>query len=73
VARSRPPRTAVCVLRVEARGSAGVLITVTTTPDAASGLPGSTKAVASVEEAPTLVGRFLHAYKDENVYNNGTS
>jgi hypothetical protein len=62
----------VCVVRVEARGSTGVLITIMTTPDAASTSPGSTKAVASVEEALTLVSRFLHAYKDENVYNNGT-
>jgi hypothetical protein len=73
VTRSRPPRTAVCVLRVEARGSAGVLITVTTTPDVTATSPGCTKAVASIDEALTLVGRFLHAYKDENVYNNDTS
>ena len=62
-----------CVLRVEARGAADVLITVTTTPDITATSPGVTKAVASIDEALTLVGGFLRTYVSENVYNNGTS
>jgi len=73
VARSRRPRTAVCVLRVETRGAAGVLITITTTPDVAAASPGPTTAVASADEALTLVASFLRAYKQDNVYNNDTS
>jgi hypothetical protein len=55
------------------RGAAGVLITITTTPDVTTTSPGHAKAVASVDEALTLVGRFLHVFRDENVYNNDTS
>ena len=73
MARSRPPKAAVCILRVEMRGAAGVLITITTTPDVTTTSPGHAKAVASVDEALTLVGRFLHVFRDENVYNNDTS
>jgi hypothetical protein len=73
VTRSRPPRTAVCVLRIETRGADGVLITVTTTPDVTVTSPGRTKTVANVDEALALVARFLHAYKDGNVYNDGKS
>jgi hypothetical protein len=63
----------VCVLRVEARDSGGVLITVTTTPDVTATSPGRTSAVASVDEALTLVGRFLRGYQDGKVYNKDTS
>ena len=73
MARPRAPRTAVCVVRIEARGADGVLITVTTTSDVAAASPGHTTAVASVDEAVTLVGSFLRAYKQDNVYNNDTS
>jgi hypothetical protein len=73
VARSRPPRTAVCVLRVEARGDAGVLITVTTTPDVAVTSPGRTQTVARVDEALSLVASFLHGYDHDDVRDNGVS
>jgi hypothetical protein len=73
VARSRPTRTAVCVLRVEPRGEADVLITVITTPDVTATSPGHTQTAADVDEALSLVASFLHGYKHENVYNNGAS
>jgi hypothetical protein len=73
VARSRPTRTAVCVLRVEPQGEAGVLITVITTPDVAATSPGRTQTVANVDEALSLVAGFLAGYKHGNVYNNGAS
>jgi hypothetical protein len=63
MARSEPPRVAVCVLRVESRGEAGILITITTTPDVQTTVPGRTQSVAQAEEALALVARFLHDYE----------
>ncbi len=62
-----------CVLRVETRGEAGILITVITTPDVATTSPGRTQTVARADEALSLVARFLSAYEYGDVYNNGTS
>jgi hypothetical protein len=62
VVHSRPPRTAVCVLRVEKRGPAGILITVTTTLDIAVSPRGDARSVASYEEALSLVASFLREY-----------
>ena len=63
MARSEPPRVAVCVLRVENRGEAGILITITATPDVQTTVPGRTQSVAKAEEALALVARFLHDYE----------
>jgi hypothetical protein len=54
----------VCVLRIEARGDAGVLITMTTTPDVTMTTPGRVRSVATVEEALSLVAGFLREYND---------
>jgi hypothetical protein len=62
VAQSRPPKTAVCVLRVENVGPSGILITVTTTLDIAASPRGEARSVASYEEALSLVASFLHEY-----------
>src|SRR5260370_39730152 len=62
VVHSRPPSTAVCVLRVENRGPGGILITVTTTLDVAASPRGRTRHVASYEEALALVADFLREY-----------
>ena len=62
-----------CVLRVETRGTAGVLITVITTPDVTATSPGRTQTVAGVDEALALVARFLRGYESNNVYNSGAS
>ena len=59
VVHSRPVRTAVCVVRVENRGPAGILITVTTTLDIAASSRGEARSVASYEEALSLVASFL--------------
>lgn len=59
---SRPPRTAVCVLRVENHGPGGLRITVTTSLDIAASPRGQASSVASYEEALTLVARFLREY-----------
>ena len=61
--RSRPPRVAVCVLRVESRGETGVLITVTTTPDVRARAPGRTRSVTGSAEALALVAGFLDEYE----------
>ncbi len=60
--RSRSPKTAVCVLRVENRGPDGLLITVTTSLDIAASPRGAARPVASYEEALSLVASFLHEY-----------
>jgi hypothetical protein len=67
VARSRPHRTAVCVLRIETRGQAGVLITVITTPDVNTTSPGRTQTVARVDEALSLVAGFLHGFENGEI------
>lgn len=59
---SRPPSTAVCLLRVENRGPGGVLITVTSTLDIIASPRGDTRSVASYEEALSLVASFLREY-----------
>lgn len=61
--RARHAKTAVCVLRVESRGEAGVLITVTTTPDVSMTSPGQARSVADAAEALSLVASFLAEYE----------
>jgi hypothetical protein len=73
MARSVPPRVAVCVLRVESRGEIGVLITVTTTSDIRVRAPARTHSVAGVDEALELVAGFLHEYEHDEIPGNGTS
>ena len=68
---SRPPSTAVCLLRVENRGPGGVLITVTSTLDIIASPRGDTRSVASYEEALSLVASFLREYASHN--NSGTN
>jgi len=62
VVHSRPPRTAVCVLRVENRGPGGILITVTTTLDIAASPRAQAQPVATIEEALSVVAGFLREY-----------
>ena len=71
--RPRPPRTAVCVLRIESRGEAGVLITVTTTPDVNVRSPGKARSVADTAEALSLVASFLADYGHGKIAGTGTS
>jgi hypothetical protein len=71
--RVRPTKTAVCVLRVEGRGEAGVLITVTTTPDVSMRSPGKTRSVADAAEALSLVATFLADYGHGGVAGAGLS
>jgi hypothetical protein len=71
--RSGPPRVAVCVLRVESRGEAGVLITVTTTSDVRMTAPGRTQSVVGFAEALSLVSRFLEEYEHHQFNGNETS
>jgi hypothetical protein len=52
----------VCVLRVENRGSSGILITVTTTLDIAASPRAEVRSVASYEEALSLIASFLREY-----------
>ena len=60
--RSKLPRTAVCVLRVE-RGSSGQpVITVTSTLNVTEASPGEARSVASYDEALALVASFLLEY-----------
>ena len=59
---SRPPRTAVCVLRVEKRGPGEILISVTTTLDIAASPRGRAQSVATYEEALAVVANFLREY-----------
>jgi hypothetical protein len=73
VRRARPARTAVCVLRVESRGEAGVLITVTTTPDVSARSPDQTRSVADAAEALSLVANFLADYEHGERAGTGTS
>lgn len=70
--RAQPPETAVCVLRVESRGEAGVLITVTTTPDVSMRSPGKTRVVADAAEALSLVASFLADYEHRGIAGAGT-
>jgi hypothetical protein len=65
VVHSSPPRTAVCVLRVENRGPDGILITVTASLDIAAGSRGHAQPVASYEEALSLVANFLREYASQ--------
>lgn len=62
----QPHKTAVCVLRIEARGEAGVLITVIKTPDVNTITPGHARAVGSIDEALSLVAAFLCEYGQSN-------
>jgi hypothetical protein len=63
LSRVGPSKTAVCVLRVESRGEAGILITVTTTPDVDVKKPGRTQIVTRPDDALALVGSFLRGYE----------
>jgi hypothetical protein len=72
VRRARPPRTAVCVLRIESRGEAGILITVTTTPDVSMRSPGKTRLVADPAEALSVVASFLADYEHGGIAGAGT-
>lgn len=71
--RARPPRTAVCVLRVESRGETGVLITVITTPDVSMRSPGQIRSVPDAAEALSLVASFLANYEHGEIAGTGTS
>jgi len=63
----------VCVLRVERRGDAGVLITITTTPDVSVTSPGFARSVATPADALSLVATFLEEYEVTEILGNGTS
>jgi hypothetical protein len=73
VRRARPPKAAVCVLRVESRDEAGVLITVITTSDVSMRSPGQTRSVANATEALSLVARFLADYEHGEIAGTGMS
>jgi hypothetical protein len=73
VRRARSPRTAVCILRVESRGEAGVLITITTTPDVGTRSPAKTRSVANAAEALSLVASFLTDCEHGEIGCTGTS
>jgi hypothetical protein len=64
MAQSEIPRVALCVLRVESRGTPGLLITVTTSSDMRVTTPGRTTSVAEPEEALVLVAEFLREYQE---------
>jgi len=49
-------------VRVESRGPAGILITVTATLDIAASTRDEARSVTSYEEALSLVASFLHEY-----------
>jgi hypothetical protein len=72
VRRAGPPKTAVCVLRVESCGEAGLLITVTTTPDVSMRSPGKTRSVADAAEALSLVASFLAECEHGEITGTGT-
>jgi hypothetical protein len=61
--RTRPGRTALCVVRLEARGETGVLITITTTPDVNTIAPGRARTVGNVEEALSVLAGFLRGFQ----------
>jgi hypothetical protein len=66
MARSGPPKVAMCVVRIESRGEAGVLITVTTASNINVTAPGRSQSVAGPEEALALVAGFLREYQEKN-------
>jgi hypothetical protein len=68
-----PSRTGVCVLRVERRGAAGILITVTTAPDISLRSPGQSRSVADAAAALCLVAGFLADYEHGDSAGTGTS
>jgi hypothetical protein len=72
VRRARHAKTAVCVLRVERRGEAGILITVTTTPDVSLTSPGQARSVADAADALSLVASFLAEYEHGETADTGT-
>jgi hypothetical protein len=72
VARSKPSKTAVCVVRVEARGETGMLITVMTTPDVLATSAGHVQKVAGINEALSVVARFLRAFRPDGAYDDGS-
>jgi hypothetical protein len=63
VSRAGPPRTAVCVLRVEPRGPGEVLITVTISSNVSLVSQRRSKSVARVGDALSLVASFLREYE----------
>jgi len=67
MAQSEIPRVALCVLRVESRGTPGLLITVTTSSDISVTTPGRTTSVAGPEEALALVAEFLREFQGNTV------
>jgi hypothetical protein len=69
---SSRPRTAVCVLRIEERGAEGILVTLTTTLDIVTALRGTTRIVASYEQALALIAAFLREYASSEVSGNET-
>lgn len=70
MSRAWPPRTAVCVLRVEPRSDREILITVTVSPDVSLASRRRSKSVATVDDALSLVASFLREY--EHSENLGT-
>jgi hypothetical protein len=73
VSQAQSARTAVCVLRVESRSEAGILITITTTPDIRFTSPGLTRSVATTADALSLVATFLEECEVSEILGNGAS
>ena len=59
------PRVGMCVLRVERRGTDGVVITVTASSDISVTAPGRSQPVADVGQALALVAGFLREYLED--------
>ena len=58
-----PPRTAVCVLRVENQAGGRFLITVTTTLDISASQQACVQSVGEFDDALSLVASFLQEYE----------
>jgi hypothetical protein len=54
-----PTPTSVCIVRIEPRGGAAAMITVTVAPDVESGGPGTSGSYAHADDALAVVAEFL--------------